>query len=518
MRHARTRRLAAFIVAVGLLASLAAATPVLAATIVVNTMADNTTDDDLCSLREAITTANDDTPIGAGGAGNDCVTGAGPDTITFSATGTITLTSALPAISSDVSIDGAGAITVNGASAHQVFNISATGTGTLAGLTITGGVAPFGGGVNIGGTLTVTNSTISGNTATLDGAGILNTGMLTVISSTISGNTAVGGTIAGNGGGIVNLGALTVSDSTISGNTATGGMFGSGAGGGINNFGALTIDNSTISGNTADVFGGGVVNSGGTLTLTNSTVSGNTAGSAAGGIFALGVDTLVNTIVVGNSSDVEGPVETATTNVIGVPVGLTLADILDPDGLADNGGPTHTIALALVAGNPAIDTATSAVCSAAPVSGVDQRGMPRPAACDRGAYEAQPPTVAAHANVSAIATSAAGAVVTYTAPAGTDEQDGTAAVACLPASGSTFAVGSTPVTCTATDAVGHTGIGSFQVVVGALGAATPTPALLPNTAAGAGTAGASGLTTAIAAVSLVSLALLARATRKGSRR
>ena len=38
-----------------------------AAGIVVNSLADTTTDDDLCTLREAITTANTDTPVNTGG-------------------------------------------------------------------------------------------------------------------------------------------------------------------------------------------------------------------------------------------------------------------------------------------------------------------------------------------------------------------------------------------------------------------------------------------------------------------
>jgi len=200
---------------------------------------------------------------------------------------------------------------------------------------------------------------------------------------------------------------------------------------------------------------------------------------------------VVNSIIAGNTvgADINFPVETVTTSIIGVPGGMTLADILVPAGLADNGGPTQTIALALVAGNPAIDTATSAVCAAAPVNGLDQRGMPRPAACDIGAYEAQPPTIAAHANVTAAVSPAAPLAVTYTPPAGTDEQGGSAAVACLPASGSSFAVGSTTVTCTATDAVGHTASGTFQVIVTAVAAPAPpsptptaTPKPLPNAA------------------------------------
>ncbi len=45
-----------------------------------------------------------------------------------------------------------------------------------------------------------------------------------------------------------------------------------------------------------------------------------------------------------------------------------------------------------MAGNPAIDTGTSAVCAAAAGQRLDQRGLPRPAACDIGAYEIQPVT------------------------------------------------------------------------------------------------------------------------------
>ncbi len=55
-------------------------------------------------------------------------------------------------------------------------------------------------------------------------------------------------------------------------------------------------------------------------------------------------------------------------------------------------------------------------------------------------------------NMSVNATGSGGAVVNYTPPAATDEGDETPTVGCLPASGSTFAIGTTTVTCTATDA------------------------------------------------------------------
>lgn len=55
--------------------------------------------------------------------------------------------------------------------------------------------------------------------------------------------------------------------------------------------------------------------------------------------------------------------------------------------MKDNGGPTKTIALQFV--SPAIDAANDAVCDAAPVNGVDQRGVSRHQGshCDIGAYE-----------------------------------------------------------------------------------------------------------------------------------
>lgn len=75
------------------------------------------------------------------------------------------------------------------------------------------------------------------------------------------------------------------------------------------------------------------------------------------------------------------------------------------------------------------------------------------------------PAIAAHGNVTADATGAAGAVVTYTRPAYTDLVSGSGLASCAPASGSTFAIGTTTVTCTATDAAGNTGRATFSVTV-----------------------------------------------------
>ena len=72
------------------------------------------------------------------------------------------------------------------------------------------------------------------------------------------------------------------------------------------------------------------------------------------------------------------------SNVVGI------APMLDPEGLADNGGPTQTIAL--LPESPAIDAGDPEVCANPPVNGRDQRGYVRPGVghtvCSIGAYEA----------------------------------------------------------------------------------------------------------------------------------
>ncbi len=64
------------------------------------------------------------------------------------------------------------------------------------------------------------------------------------------------------------------------------------------------------------------------------------------------------------------------------------------------------------------------------------------------------PALAKPADIALTATSASGAVATY-APTGTDLVDGTVAAVCTPASGSTFALGTTQVSCTVTDKAGN---------------------------------------------------------------
>lgn len=77
---------------------------------------------------------------------------------------------------------------------------------------------------------------------------------------------------------------------------------------------------------------------------------------------------------------------------------------------------------------------------------------------------AVPPVLTLPGDITVDATTELGADVVYTITA-TDDVDGDIAVSCAPASGSTFAIGITTVTCTATDSSLNTATGSFDVIV-----------------------------------------------------
>ena len=175
---------------------------------------------------------------------------------------------------------------------------------TLTNSTIADNSASYGGGgVLNAGTLTVTNSTIANNSGGNGGGGIWTFGALT--RHRLHHRRQLG--LRYYGGGIENAGGTaTVTNSTISGNSA-------GSGGGIENDGmptaTLTITNSTIANNSAGDQGGGIWNYDGTLTVTNSTIAYNSYNSAGygGGIgngfngAEVGTAMLENTIVVLNT-------------------------------------------------------------------------------------------------------------------------------------------------------------------------------------------------------------------------
>jgi hypothetical protein len=367
------------------------------------------------------------------------------------------------------------------------------GTLTVADSTIANNASPagntsqnvsYGGGiVNYGGTAIVTRCALTGNSAS-QGGGIYSnrapgTGSLTVSASTISGNSTIGAgggievagsaasitdcTISGNsastdGGGIeffynstLSQFAATLTRCTVSNNTVQSSL---GYGGGLSlpRKGLVTVSDSTIAANAASK-GAGIyvvaVNllSGATLALLNSTVAGNQASGAGGGLYIgtpLSSSTqvsLTDTLVAANAAMAGGPdvsgavLATSAYNLIGNgdgSIGLvngtngnrvgTTASPIDPrlGPLQNNGGPTLT--MALLSGSPAIDAGTT---SNAPA--YDQRGPGFArvvvSAIDIGAFEVQPATQVTHLGVSGPANAVAGTPFTVTVQALNDLGD-----------------------------------------------------------------------------------------------
>jgi len=384
-----------FALFLSLLGGALTVTPARAASIVVNTNADNVTVDGLCTLREAITNANNDAATNP-----DCTAGSGADTITFAADYTITLTgSQLPAITGTLTINGIGPTSANTIiqasscdpinlpggcvpTVNRVFQVSSTGNLTLDMLTVRYGycdgtcpddhpVGGIGGGILNDGVVTIKNSTISNNKTDFSAGGIysLGTSTLTVLNSTIANNST------GSQGGGMWVAKGSVVNSTIVGNTG-------GLGAGIfkqpafpGNDQLLAITNSTISGNN-------IHNNGSGVSITNSIVNNSSCTSSSvidGG----------NNLDSGNTCNFTNNALTNTNPLLG--------------SLGDNGGPTQT--MALLSGSPAINVGNATICSN--IGNKDQRGVTRPqgAGCDIGAFETGPiiPVVTA-SNPSANAT------------------------------------------------------------------------------------------------------------------
>lgn len=289
-----------------------------------------------------------------------------------------------------LTIVGAGAPTtiIDGGAQYNtaVTSFYPSNTVSLSGLTIRNGYGiGKGGGIFNNGSMTISNSAISGNTTTdacqgqhcvAWGGGIYNNkGVLTINNSTLNGNTvaclgprchvALGGAIFNNQGRVV------LNNSTLAGNTAGGNTAGFGGGIYTDNTSAVIINNSTISGNSGD----GIYTTA-AVTLQNSIVANNAGGNCFGTMTSNGYNLSSDaTCNFSNSGDRNG---------------------IDPKlgPLQNNGGPTQT--MALLPGSPAIDTGNPSGCTdgGGHLLKADQRGQPRPdkdetTGCDMGAFELQ---------------------------------------------------------------------------------------------------------------------------------
>ncbi len=300
----------------------------------------------------------------------------GDPTITtnFSTPQTITLDGTELLITSSLTLDGGiHGLTLNANNTSRVMEIDGNTNGinvTLDRLTIENGngsglhqSGSYGGGLLIyneghnQSTVTINNSTFLNNSDAY-GGGLMADSENFGNTTTIINNSTFVGNSAGYGGAIYNDGetlnaTMTINNSTITGNTASG---------------AAGIENDGTSGGTA------------TLTITNSIISGNLDGGAeddytsTGGTLISGGHNLY-----GQNSNPGTFIPDGTTDIL-----LTgnINTVLAP--LADNGGPTKT--MALVASSAAIGAG-----AAQSEFAVDQRGDFRPLTGGSiGAYEYNP--------------------------------------------------------------------------------------------------------------------------------
>ncbi|GAA5511071.1 DUF4347 domain-containing protein [Novipirellula caenicola] len=256
------------------------------ATITVDTLVDEQIANGLTSFREAITLAT---------AGDTIVLGAG----------TYNLTIDTLEINKNLTITGADArstIIDGSALGKRVFELQGTSVVTMSSMTIQGGDESNGGGiyVNDSSTLNLSDAVLQNNSSNDGGAihvhGTANLQRVLLFNNNASGKGGAINFHGADGGSLTNV--------TISGNTA------SSDGGGLYTDTNITITNSTITLNTGDK-GGGIFNSGAVVTISNTIVAGNTGvnGNAdVMGAFSSNGFNLIQTVgsATGFGSDITG--------------------------------------------------------------------------------------------------------------------------------------------------------------------------------------------------------------------
>ena len=211
--------------------------------------------------------------------------------------------------------------------------------------------------------VSITNSTVSNNTAQTDAGILFDEGGITatINNSTISANAA----LYGSGGVYIGSGSsLTVNQSTISANSSAGSYTGT-DGGGIQ-----LGDNTSV------------------VTLSGSIVSGNSSGVAGAADFGLYSSLASDTASITATNSLIGEVDSRIT-VNGTNNVSSTNPMLG--ALANNGGPTKT--MALLTGSPAIDAGPNPVATFTG-NEFDQRGAGYARVVgglvDIGAFELQP--------------------------------------------------------------------------------------------------------------------------------
>ena len=284
------------------------------AAILVTTLEDELNTDGDCSLREAITAANDNTPVDNCGTGDAVIT----DTITFEVSGTIILNEQV--VVSDTHplvIDGGDVITLQGSGWTRIMQVKPEANLNVSNLTFYAGYDGEGGGALYNqGTINIINCTFSMNGCSGTGGGLFNIGTAHITHSTFLENEGHPGGGLGNsgmmsiqdslfylnrgeGGGIWNGGTLAVQESRFEGNAVEW------YGGGIhNNYGAMMVISDTTFVDNFAAYGAGLYN-GGTMTIRGTTFSLN-SGYNGSGIYNEGSLSLQNTTISNNTANWNG--------------------------------------------------------------------------------------------------------------------------------------------------------------------------------------------------------------------
>jgi hypothetical protein len=261
-------------------------------------------------------------------------------------------------LTDDVDIQGRGANLLavqesTGAQTIYVFTVASGVSAFLRGMTIANGFV----GIYSAGTTTLANCALTNNLYGADNLG----GTLTVTGCTASGNDSTA---------IYGDGTTNVTNSTLQGNYN--GIYAS-----IGS--AMTIANCTVNSNSNY----GIYNPGAAATIKNTIATNNSTGDVSGGSTGTFVSGGYN--LIGDGSAAPGFMDGAN----GDQVGGGANPVIDAKlaALADNGGPTQT--MALLSDSPALDAGAPAF---APPPSTDQRGAGFPrvqgSRLDIGAFEA----------------------------------------------------------------------------------------------------------------------------------
>ena len=139
----------------------------------------------------------------------------------------------------------------------------------------------------------------------------------------------------------------------------------------------LSVNNTTIAGNHAGFMGGAIYGGGSNVVLKNTIVAYNTADNP------WYINRQCTAGLINGGNNLQYPANNPTDPAR--PECAAGIHVVDPQlgGLADNGGPTWT--MALLPGSPALNAGNALTCAP-----TDQRGIPRPQGntCDVGSYEA----------------------------------------------------------------------------------------------------------------------------------